>query len=197
MPDNANLTRRDAAWLVARAATAAGGALFLSDWLQAAHTEHSSAPPEPDRWSAYQPQFFSPADFQSLEAYASILIPTDSTPGAREAHVAPFIDFVVNAASEYAPEVQAEWRQAMAWLASRHFADASAEDQLALVRAMSAPERDPSQPHDGFPAYRLIKEMTVRAFYTSRAGLIENLEYKGNAYLTAFPPCGHAEHHRS
>lgn len=195
--DNAGITRRDAAWLVTRAATAVGGVSFLSDWLEAAHPGHSSAPPEPDRWSAYRPAFFSPTDFRSLDAYTAILIPTDSTPGAREAHVAPFIDFVVNASSEYAPEVQAEWRHAMAWLAAHNFAGVSAEEQLALVRAMAAPERDPSQPHDGFPVYRLIKEMTVRAFYTSRAGLVDTLEYKGNAYLTAFPSCGHPEHRQS
>ena len=199
MPDNAEITRRDAAWLVARAATAAGGVSFLSDWLDAAqtaaaHATHSSAPPEPDRWSAYRPQFFSPADFRSLDAFTAILIPTDATPGAREAHVAPFIDFVVNVASEYAPEVQTEWRHAMAWLASQNFADASPGEQLALVRDMAAPERDPSKPHDGFPIYRLIKEMTVRAFYTSRAGLVDTLEYKGNAYLTAFPACSHPGH---
>lgn len=194
VPDSEEITRRDAAWLVARAATVAGGLPFLSDWLEAAHADHSSAPPEPDRWSAYQPQFFSSADFRSLDAFTSILIPTDSTPGAREAHVVPFIDFVVAAAAEYAPEVQVDWRHAMAWLASHNFADAPPAEQLALVRAMAAPERDPSHTHDGFPVYRLMKEMTVRAFFTSRAGLVDTLEYKGNAYLAAFPACSHSGH---
>jgi len=38
--------------------------------------------------------------------------------------------------------------------------------------------------------------MTVRAFYTSRVGLIDVLEYKGNTYLTEFPGCAHPEHHK-
>jgi hypothetical protein len=38
--------------------------------------------------------------------------------------------------------------------------------------------------------------MTVFAFYTSKAGLVDNLEYKGNAYLTDFPGCTHPEHRR-
>jgi hypothetical protein len=36
--------------------------------------------------------------------------------------------------------------------------------------------------------------MTVRAFYTSRVGLIDVLEYQGIAYLTEFPACTHPEH---
>jgi hypothetical protein len=43
--------------------------------------------------------------------------------------------------------------------------------------------------------YRLIKEMAVHAFYTSRVGLVDVLEYKGLAYLTEFPGCNHPEHH--
>ncbi len=61
---------------------------------------------------------------------------------------------------------------------------------------MSEPEIDRSKKHDGFPVYRLIKEITVRAYYTSRAGLVDALEYKGNAYLTEFPGCTHAEHRK-
>ena len=66
---------------------------------------------------------------------------------------------------------------------------------LALVTAAAAPESDSSLTHPGFSAYQLIKEMTVRAFYTSRIGLVDVLEYQGIAYLTAFPACTHAEHH--
>jgi hypothetical protein len=158
-----------------------------------AHTSH--APPEPDRWTSYTPKFFSAEDFRNLDAFTAILIPTDETPGAREAHVTAFIDFVVNAAAEYAPEMQNDWRNAMDGLRAHHFAELSAGQQLSLVQRMSDAEQNPSNEREGFPAYRLIKEMTVHAFYTSRVGLIDVLEYKGLAYLTEFPGCNHPEHH--
>lgn len=123
-----------------------------------------------------------------------ILIPTDDTPGAREAHTAAFADFLVNAAAEYAPELQQHWREAMRYLDAHKFAALSPDAQLALIEEMSAPERKESATHDGFDTYRLIKDMTVHAFYTSRIGLIDVLEYKGNAYLTAFPGCTHPDH---
>ena len=191
------MTRRDAAWAILRAAAVVGGNEFFSDWMRAAQVvNHSShAPPEPDRWTSYQPKFFFAEDFRNLDAFTAILIPTDDTPGAREAHVAAFIDFVVNAAAEYAPEMQKDWRNAMDWLRARHFAELTASQQLSFVQRISEPERDASKNHDGFPVYRLLKDMTVHAFYTSRVGLVDVLEYKGLAYLTEFPGCNHPEHH--
>ncbi len=199
------MTRRDAGWLILRAAAVAGGPEFFSAWLRAAqtdsapgHTHHpnSSAPPEPDRWTGYQPKFFSPEEFQILDTFTAIIIPTDETPGAREAHVAAFTDFVVNAAAEYAPQMQEQWRTAMLWLRTQKFAQLTPDEQLAFVEQISEPERDRSKQHGGFATYRLIKDMTVHAFYTSRVGLIDVLEYKGMAYLTEFPACNHPEHHK-
>ncbi len=194
------LTRRDLGSIIAAAAATSAGAAFFSAWLRAAPSGgthvHSSAPPAPDRFTNYQPQFFSGTEFDSLTAFTEILFPTDDTPGAREAHCAPFIDFVVYSAAEYAPEMQTSWRDAMTWLGKSGFAAMTPPQRLALVEAMAAPERDPRVHHDGFATYHLIKEMTVRAYYTSRAGLIDNLNYQGLAYLTSFPGCDHPEHHK-
>ncbi len=188
------MTRRDAGWMILQAASVAGGSEFFAGWLNAAqmkmdgHGTQSSAPPAPHNWAAYKPQFFSPEDFRNLDAFTAILIPTDDTPGAREAYVAPFIDFVVNAAAEYAPGMQQSWRKAMAWLRSQKFGDLTPAQQIALVERISnGPD---------ISTYKLIKDMTVHAFYTSRVGLIGVLEYKGLAYLTEFPACTHPEHHR-
>jgi hypothetical protein len=180
------MTRRDVNWLVVRAAATAGAADFLTPWLAAQQTHHhSAAPPDPHDWSAYQPKFFSPEEFQWLDSFTAILIPTDYAPGAREAHVAAFIDFVVNAAAEFAPEVQDQWRDAMRWLRSSNFGKLSPERQLALITDASAAPA---------PAYQLIKELTVHAFYTSRVGLVDVLEYQGIGYLTDFPACTHPDH---
>ncbi|MFL6350783.1 MAG: gluconate 2-dehydrogenase subunit 3 family protein [Bryobacteraceae bacterium] len=198
------MTRRTAASAILQAAAVVGGQEFFSDWLRAAqppnhgsHARGSHAPPEPnaERWMFYTPKFFSAEDLRNLDAFTSILIPTDETPGAREAHVTAFIDFVVNAAKQYAPEMQKDWRTAMGWLRARHFAELPEEQQLSLVQRISQPEHDPSNRQEGFSVYRLIKEMTVHAFYTSRMGLVDELEYKGLAYLTEFPGCTHPEHH--
>jgi len=192
------MTRRDANWIIARAAATAGAEAFLAPWLAAGqeHDHSVAAKPPADRhnWNGYQPKFFSQEEFVWLGWFTEILIPTDDTPGAREAQVASFIDFVVNAAAEFAPETQQPWRDAMEWLRSMKFGSLSSKQQIALIKEAAAPETDSTQTHPGFAAYRLIKEMTVRAFYTSRIGLVDVLEYKGIAYLTEFPACTHPEH---
>jgi hypothetical protein len=175
--------------MIFRAAGVAGGEAFFASWLRAAenHTSHA-APADTHDWNSYRPTFFSPEQFQILDSFAAILIPTDDTPGAREAHVAAFIDFVVNAAAEYAPAMQDQWRNAMGWLGGKGFAQMAVDRQAALIAQMAATD------HEAHDTYQLIKEMAVHAFYTSRVGLVDVLEYKGIAYLTEFPGCSHAEH---
>lgn len=182
------MTRRDAAWAIVRAATVAAAPEFLNAWQR--HDIGNAAPPEPDRWTNYQPKFFSPEEMETLDAFTAILIPTDETPGAREAHVVPFIDFVVHAAAEYEPELQDDWRTAIQFLRQHQFSKLSVAEQAAFVEDMSKGEDHRNA------AYQLIKDMTVHAFYTSRVGLIDVLGYQGNAYLTEFPGCNHPEHHQ-
>ncbi len=43
----------------------------------------------------YRPQFFTAAEYAAVERLTEIIIPADATPGAKEAGVAEFIDFMV------------------------------------------------------------------------------------------------------
>ena len=180
------MTRREAAWLVTRIGATLAGQQFLTAWSE--HAQGTHAPEEPERWAGYKPRFFSPDDFRTLEQCSEILMPSDETPGAREAHVAAFIDFILFSSAEFAPDTQIQWREAMGWLRQHEFGGGSPEQQLALVTRMSEPG------DSGFANFQLIKDLTVYGFYTSRVGLIDNLEYKGLAYLTEFPGCSHPEH---
>jgi hypothetical protein len=191
------LSRRAVLDLAVRAAALPGGAEFFSAWLQAAddHKHSSDAPPEPPLLRNYQPKFFSADDFSALQAFTEILIPTDDTPGAREAHCAHYIDFLLHAADGAAPAMQQEWRAAMQALKAAGFHAADPKQRAILVEQISLPERNRTAQHPAFSAYRLIKQQNTFAFYTSRSGMIEALEYKGNSYNTSFPACDHPEHH--
>jgi hypothetical protein len=191
------LSRRDLLEMAARAAAAPGALAFFSSWLQAEPgPQHSgfTPPPEPALLRDYRPAFFEQSDFDALRAFTEILIPTDESPGAREARCAHFIDFVLQASTEAAPDVVRQWRDAMAALRDAGFHAADAAGRAALVEAMSRPERDPGATHAAYAAYRLIKQQTAFAFYTSRAGTIEALDYRGNSYYAEFPACEHPEH---
>jgi hypothetical protein len=190
------LTRRDLLDLAVRAAALPGAVQFFAAWLDAAPRQTSPALPEPPFLRDYQPKFFDGADFDALQSFTEILIPTDETPGAREAHCAHYIDFVLHASTEYAPHIQQQWRRAMTALRHAGFHEAGPQDRAAVVEAISRPEHDRSATHPAYFAYRLIKQQNTFAFYTSRAGIIEALDYRGNTYNVSFPPCTHREHQK-
>ncbi len=200
------IARRKALRYLGLLATTAAGRDFLSAWLPSAsgathgahHAEPRDEPPGP-----YSPKFFGPDDFRTVETLAEMIIPTDDKPGARKARVADYIDFVVFSAAEFEPSLQNDWTTGLALLdrmsrkeIGRAFREAAAADRERLLTEISLPEREPGRsPTDpAFAFYRLVKSMTVEAFYSSRLGLIEVLEYQGLTYLTEFPGCTHPEH---
>lgn len=181
-----------AGWLPSASAYASGSADMAGMKMQVPAAE--AAPP-------YTPQFFSRAEFANIEVLSEMIIPRDDKPGARDARVADYIDFLVFSAAEFEPSLQKGWKQGLALLeqlSQREFGNgfsAISDDQrFHLLTAMSQPEVDPKAQHEGFPFFRLVKETTVEGFYTSRAGLIEALDYKGLTYLSSFPGCTHPEH---
>ena len=202
MPDNDvrdaefSPTRRHVLQLAAYALALPGASAFFGAWLEASSQQHTmgAQPPEPPLLRDYQPKFFDAEDFEALQAFTEILIPTDDTPGAREARCAHFIDFVLQASTEHAPETQRQWRDAMATLRKAGFHAADATGRAALVEAMSGRSASPPRRIPPTRAYRLIKQQNTFAFYTSRAGMIESLDYRGNSYNATFPACEHPQH---
>jgi gluconate 2-dehydrogenase gamma chain len=178
----------------ARAATAPGAA-------SGAHGSHVASSAADDSAEAYVPRFFKPQEFETVDLLTELIVPTDDKPGAREAKVANFVDLVVFSAAEFRPSLQKEWSDGLAWLDKackekfgNDFRSAGPANRESLLTEMSLPERDSSAHHPGYDFYRLVKDMTVEGFYTSRVGLIDVLEYQGLTYLPEFPGCTHPEH---
>jgi hypothetical protein len=53
---------------------------------------------------------------------------------------------------------------------------------------------DPAAPGLPVQFFRLVKNLTADGYYTSRAGLLEELGYAGNTALASFPVCDVREH---
>ena len=186
-----------AAWLPSKSST-----LAAEDAAIANHAGmHHGAAPVPEDTAPYVSQFFKPEEFKTVEILAEMIIPADDKPGATDAQVARYIDLVVFSAAEFKPGLQKDWTNGLAQLDKlagkkfgRPFREISSADREQLLLEMSLPERDSKASHPGFEFYRLVKEMTVEGFYTSRIGLVQVLEYKGLDYLAEFPGCTHPEH---
>jgi hypothetical protein len=212
--DEGQVSRRNALKYLGLLTASAAGREFLASWLpmQLVRGDEHPAPvtisgmhheiQEPEPVATYTPQFFNPDEFRTVEILAAMIIPTDDAPGAKEAQVANYIDFVVFSAAEFEPLLQRQWIDGLTFIEresqtqfSKSFREAAEADRIKLLTSMSAPERDPKVQHEGFAFFAVLKDMAVEGFYTSKIGLIDVLDYQGMNYMPDFPGCTHPEHH--
>lgn len=212
--DEGRVSRRNALKYLGLLVASAAGREFLASWLpmQLVRGDEHDAPitisgmhhkiQEPEPVATYAPQFFNAGEFRTVEILAAMIIPTDDAPGAKEAQVANYIDFVVFSAAEFEPLLQKQWIDGLAFLEresqrqfSKSFRDVDKADRVKLLTDMSAPERDPNVKNGGFAFFSVVKDMTVEGFYTSKIGLIDVLDYQGMNYMPDFPGCTHPEHY--
>ena len=121
--------------------------------------------------AAAGPRTLSPAAARDLDAVTALIIPTDDTPGAREAHVVNFID---RGLSTFAADQRPLFEQGLADLGARAarrrpdaraFADLGPEEQTALLRELETE-------HSEF--FEAVRVSTI-------SGFLADPHYGGNA----------------
>jgi hypothetical protein len=131
----------------------------------------------------YKLQFFTPAEDRLIDHIAEMILPADAhSVGASVAGVSKFIDVV---AANSPADSQARWKVGVT--AMGNFLDLPTADQERTLDKLSAAEAHPSTPAERF--FVDLKKTTLFAYYTSQVGLIQELEYKGNAAIAEFPAC--------
>jgi hypothetical protein len=151
---------------------------------------------------AYTPRFFSPGEYATIERLAELILPSDDGPGAREAGVAEFIDFMV--ASD--PGVQVRFRYGLTWLDARArslhgaaFRELDAAAQAAILERLAYRDKHQAGDEEGRVFFKTMRTHTLMGFYTSKIGL-QHLDYPGlRSYYPSSPGCPHEgdpEHRR-
>ena len=174
--DDTDLTRRDLLKLGAAATLAAS--LGVGDAL-AAQSSASAAP-----------KFFTPQEFALVDELSEMIIPTDEhSPGARAAKVAAYIDSQL--AEAWDEKDKTTWREGLRLVdqlsretQGKAFLQSSPAERLAILTRMAASEAKPEKPEELF--FGDLKSRVVHAYYTSEIGIKQDMEYKGNSYLTEF-----------
>ncbi len=111
-------------------------------------------------------QVLSPAEARDLEAMASQIIPTDDTPGAREAGVIHFMDkALATFAADQLPLVRQgltrlRGRIARRWRGGVTFATLRGADQIAILKRL---ERDDA------PFFEVVRTATVMGMFANPA----------------------------
>jgi len=147
------------------------------------------------RPATYSPKFFSPAEYATIERLAEMIIPSDTSPGAREAGASEFIDFIVGAD----PGIQYRFRYGLTWLdahsqklTSKAFRELSPEQQTAILEPLAYKAKFRAGEEDGREFFKLMREYTVMGFYTTEIGLKE-LDFPGLRRYSEATACPHGD----
>lgn len=190
-PVNLKQDRRQ--WLKT-SATVLGASLLplpaMPPELAQAETAPAQAKPAEARSSA---RFFTPAQHMLVEDLSETIIPEDShSGGARAARVADYIEQFLRETSD--DNEKSIWREGLRLidLMSQHyngqsFVDSSSDERIAVLTVLSDNEHMTDLPEVRF--FRELKRLTIRGYYTSRIGIHDELEYKGNRILTEYVGC--------
>jgi len=138
-------------------------------------------------------RFFTPAQHALVDELTETIIPADShSGGAKAAKVADYIDQFLR--ERFDDAEKALWREGLRLVdvMSRHyngksFVEASPEDRIAVLTLLSEHTQMTDLPEVRF--FIELKRLTVRAYYTSKIGIHDELEYKGNRILQEFVGC--------
>lgn len=151
--------------------------------------QHHHTPPEQQA----QPRFFNDADFRTISRIAELIIPETDTPGAIRAGVPSYIDLIIarNTDQQLIVADGLRWIDAEAnRRAETNFTELSETQQLSLLQPLcDAADSGRKNVGRNVQFFALIKSLTADGYYTSKIGLMDELQYKGNKVLSSYPSC--------
>ncbi len=139
-------------------------------------------------------RFLTPAQHTLVEELSETIIPADNhSGGAKDAKVADYIEQVLSQSTD--DERRSTWREGMRLidLMSEHyhgksFVKSSPEERIEVLTVLSDHENMTDLPEVRF--FVDLKHLTTVGYYTSKIGIHDELDYKGNRILKEYVGCG-------
>jgi hypothetical protein len=141
-------------------------------------------------------RFFTPAQHTLVEELSETIIPADShSGGAKAAKVADFIEQFLRETSDDSQRSIFREGLRLIDIMSQHyngksFVDSGGEERIAVLSVLSDNDQMTDLPEVRF--FHDLKRLTIRGYYTSKIGIHDELEYKGNRMLAQFVGCDDA-----
>jgi len=160
------LDRRSVLEMLAKAASASQFPGF-SRWAYGAEHKHEESSLSASR-QPYTPLYFSRHQYKTIEILTDLIIPAGETPGAKDAGVSEFIDFM---AAHGENELRQPMLKGLGWLDTISkktygsvFARLSGQQQAAVFKIVA---------YSNQAFFKLIRRYTTMGYYTSGIGLKE------------------------
>lgn len=168
--------------------------------------------------SAWKPKALTGHQAETVATIAELIIPRTDTAGARDGRVHEFID---NVLADAEPAMRNKFLNGLSWLHERSrsrygadFVDASVEQQTALLTPLARPagktplsekesayettrplqQDPPDAPEVARDFFSVMKSMTITGYYTSEAGMREELGDDGMVFFPDYEGCSHPSH---
>jgi len=209
-----SIERREILRYIGIAAVAASFPGFRR-WAFACPMEHPRVRTPRSQAEAYKPIFFSGEQFRMIEHLAEMIIPQDDTPGAKQAGVAEFIDFMVanrvpvassrdirstDDAIAAGNEAQIRFVAGLDWinarsqsLFKREFLQCAPEEQNSLLEELAYKDKFKPTTESGREFFQMMRTYTVVGYYTTEIGL-ETLGDPGlQTAWSQMPGCPHPD----
>jgi hypothetical protein len=142
----------------------------------------------------YRPRALTESEYELLDRLAETLLPSDKTgPGAHDAHVAYYIDVVLNYANA---TTLRSWKNGLAGVKGlsverfrQDFGACSETQREELLTELAKNEMTPETEMDLF--FVELKRAVIDGFYSSELIQREHLGYRGNTAIAEFAGCTH------
>ena len=154
---------------------------------QAVYAQHEHGAPDLVQVKkAAKPVAFSADEFALTAVLVDLIIPRSDTPGASDAGVPLILDAVATKNAAF----KKQWLAGLQWLnEGRTFRTLTQEQQVAILTPVSIESSSA-----GGKFFKLAKDSTIDAYYSTREGLVAELGWHGNTFLKEFKGCTHPEH---
>jgi gluconate 2-dehydrogenase gamma chain len=141
---------------------------------------------------AYQPQFFTAEEWETVRMLVDLIIPADERSGsATDAGVPEFMDFTM----VDRPSRQAPMRGGLMWLDltcdgayGRRFVRCNEGQRKELLDDIAWPDRAPAHLVQGVAFFNSFRDLTASGFFSSRIG-VQDVQYMGNLARREWPGC--------
>ena len=187
----------------------------FSKWAFACSHDTPQSPTSAISKSSYDPLFLSAQHYRMVEHLADIIIPEDDTPGAKQAGVAEFIDFMLANrvpvsgsrdirstadAVEAGNDAQVKFVSGLNWMNARShsefghdFVDCTAEQQNGMLEELAYKDKFKPNTESGRAFFQMMRDYTVIGYYTTKIGL-ESIGYPGlRGIWPKMPGCAHPD----
>jgi hypothetical protein len=166
---------------------------FPAAELYGQHAQHEGVLHQIAAAAPATPKVFTTEEFEFLSVLTDLIIPSTDTPGASQAGVPAYIDYVIGTNGER----QAAFREGLVLLDAaaqeRHgkkFVELKESEQIVILQPLSDAVDTKQRSGDAVVEFfRTLKSLTADGYYTSQAGLVKELGYTGNSVHAKFAEC--------